>query len=60
MIEVAKAEILKTKKIHCPICGFRLCDVKTSEKINYYSHKTSVGIIVKCNKCKSKFNITIY
>lgn len=49
-----------TKKIHCPICGARLCDTNKSENISYTNTLyCSLGIIVKCHKCGRKFKINI-
>lgn len=44
--------------IHCPICGGRLCDSKSNEKVvvnkdNIFNN----GIILKCYKCRNKINI---
>lgn len=47
------------KKIHCPVCGGRLCDVKTSEKICKRKIQKGNGIVVKCYKCGRKINILI-
>lgn len=49
-----------TKKVHCPICGGRLCDVKENERICLDREKKSKnGIIIKCYKCGNKINISI-
>ena len=46
------------KKVHCPVCGARLCDVKENQKIceKIFSNNSD-GIIIKCYKCRRKFNI---
>lgn len=46
------------KKVHCPVCGARLCDVKKNQKISEENfNNNSDGIIIKCYKCRNKFNI---
>lgn len=47
------------KKVHCPVCGARLCDVKKNQKISegFFYKNNSSGIIIKCYKCRRKFNI---
>ena len=58
MLIVAENGCKNTKKVHCPICGGRLCDVSCSENVviskNYIN-----GIILKCYKCKNHFSISI-
>jgi RNase P subunit RPR2 len=46
------------KKVHCPKCGGRICDVDISEQIQL-AKETEHCIIVKCNKCGNKINISI-
>lgn len=60
MILLSKPTLNETKKIHCPICGGRLCDTYKTEKIRFInSSKDDFGIIVKCHKCGSKIKINI-
>ncbi len=60
MILLSKPTLKETKKIHCPICGGRLCDTNKTEKIRFIdSIKDDFGIIVKCHKCGSKIKINI-
>ncbi|MDY5399803.1 MAG: hypothetical protein ACI4XC_07040 [Eubacterium sp.] len=61
MITLSKSPTDNVKKVHCPICGGRLCDVKENERICLDKDKISEnGIIVKCYKCGNKINISIY
>ncbi len=50
---------IKVKKVHCPVCGARLCDVKKSQQISedFLNNDYLNGIIIKCYKCGRKFNI---
>jgi len=47
------------KKVHCPICGARLCDVKSTEFIRVVNSYSSGEIILKCYKCKSKIGVSM-
>ncbi len=61
MITLSKSPQENVKKVHCPICGGRLCDVNESESICLDNDKSTVnGIIIKCYKCGNKINISIY
>ena len=58
MIVISKSPQSNVKKVHCPICGGRLCDVIESEKI--CEKETIKNIIVlKCYKCGNKISISI-
>jgi len=57
MIVISTPPHKKVKKVHCPKCGGRLCDVIESEKIKI--GKCRQGIIVKCYKCGEKVSISI-
>ncbi len=60
MILLSKPILKETKKIHCPICGGRLCDTNKKEKIHITdSVQDDLGIIVKCHKCGTKIKINI-
>ncbi len=60
MILLSKNIQKETKKIHCPICGGRLCDTNKSEKILLVnSQQENSGIIIKCYKCGTKIKISI-
>lgn len=59
MITLSKAHTDNVKKVHCPLCGGRLCDVKASERI-CLEDKNGNGIIVKCYKCGNKISISIH
>lgn len=61
MVTLSKSPPDNVKKVHCPICGGRLCDVKENERICLDREKKSKnGIIIKCYKCGNKINISIY
>lgn len=61
MLILSKPYYEKMKKVHCPICGGRLCDVKKNERICFdKEQKSKNGIIVKCYKCGNKISISIY
>lgn len=58
MVALSIAPQINVKKVHCPICGGRICDVKENEKICFdKSYKN--GIIVKCYKCGNKIGVSI-
>ena len=59
MVTLSRAPAADVKKVHCPICGGRLCDVKVSERI-CFKNENENGIIVKCYKCGNKINISIH
>ncbi len=59
MITLSKFPSDNVKKVHCPICGGRICDVKENEKVYLEKDMEIDGIIIKCNKCKNKINITV-
>ena len=58
MIVISKSSPNNVKKVHCPVCGGRLCDVKDSERIHI--GKDNNGIIIKCYKCGNKLSISIH
>ena len=58
MIVISKFPPADVKKVHCPVCGGRICDVKSSEKICEIT-KGINGIILKCYKCGNKISISI-
>lgn len=47
------------KKVHCPICGARLCDAKSTELIRVAKSDSNSEIILKCYKCKSKIGVSM-
>ncbi len=60
MVALSKSAQDNVKKVHCPICGGRLCDVKENERICLDKENINKnGIIVKCYKCGNKINISI-
>lgn len=60
MVTLSKSPPDNVKKVHCPICGGRLCDVKEDERICLDNgNKSKSGIIVKCYKCGNKINISV-
>lgn len=60
MITLSKSPPDNVKKVHCPICGGRLCDVKENERICLDKEKkNNNGIIIKCYKCGNKINISV-
>lgn len=59
MVALSKSHSDNVKKVHCPICGGRICDVKENEKIYLEKDMETDGIIIKCYKCGNKINITV-
>lgn len=59
MIVLSKTFQRNVKKVHCPVCGGRLCDVKTSEQISTNKYDIKGEIIVKCHKCRNKIGISM-
>lgn len=59
MIVLSKYFQQKVKKVHCPVCGGRLCDVNLSEKISLNNQNTKSEIVLKCHKCKSKIGVSM-
>lgn len=59
MVTLSRASKINLKKVHCPICGARLCDVRESERIFLDKQINENGIIIKCHKCGNKINVTI-
>jgi len=57
MVVISAPPPKKVKKVHCPKCGGRLCDVVETEKIR--RGKNQYGIIVKCYKCGKTVSISI-
>lgn len=58
MVIISESLPDNVKKVHCPVCGGRLCDVKKSERICI--GKENNGIIIKCYKCGNKVSISIH
>jgi transcription elongation factor Elf1 len=58
MIVISKSPQSNVKKVHCPICGGRLCDVKESKRICECNNNED-GIVLKCYKCGNKISISI-
>ena len=58
MVIISAPPLKKVKKVHCPKCGGRLCDVVENETIR--KGKSRKGIIVKCYKCGKKVSISIF
>lgn len=59
MITLSQASQINLKKVHCPFCGARLCDVRVSERIFLDKQISENGIIIKCYKCGNKINVNI-
>ena len=59
MIVLSKCFQQKVKKVHCPVCGGRLCDVKISEDICMSDNDIKSVILLKCHKCKSKIGVSM-
>lgn len=59
MIILSKAPQKYLKKVHCPVCGARLCNVKNTESIRVNNHGVNGDIILKCYNCKGKIGISI-
>lgn len=60
MVVLSKSSTNNVKKVHCQICGGRLCDVKENERICLDNEKIVKNrIIVKCYKCGNKINISV-
>ena len=59
MIVLSKCFQQKVKKVHCPICGGRLCDVTSSERIFLNNRNSKSEIILKCHKCRNQIGITM-
>lgn len=60
MITVSEFPPDDVKKLHCPVCGGRLCDVRKNEIVCLEKVKNVNGIVLKCYKCGNKINISIY
>ena len=60
MVALSKSPPDNVKKVQCPFCGGRLCDVKENERIYLDKEKkNNNGIIIKCYKCGNKINISV-
>ena len=59
MITLSRVGEFDVKKVHCPICGGRLCDVKMSEQIFFDKNNMKSEIVLKCYKCGNKIGISI-
>lgn len=60
MITVSEIPPDDVKKLHCPVCGGRLCDVQKNETVCLENEKNINGIVLKCYKCGNKINISIH
>lgn len=59
MVTLSRAIESDVKKVPCPICSRRLCDVKMSEPVFLTDSKTKSEINVKCYKCKNIIGISM-
>lgn len=59
MIVLSKTFQQKVKKVHCPVCGGRLCDVVSSEKIFLNNQNIKSKLVLKCHKCRNQIGISI-
>ena len=59
MIVLSKTFQQKVKKVHCPVCGGRLCDVVSSEKIFLNNRNIKSELVLKCHKCRNQIGISI-
>ena len=59
MIVLSKYLQQNVKKVHCPVCGGRLCDVNSSEKVFMNKKNVKSEIVLKCHKCKSKIGVSM-
>ncbi len=59
MIVLSKTFQQKVKKVHCPVCGGRLCDVVSSEKIFLNNQNIKSELVLKCHKCRNQIGISI-
>ncbi len=57
MFVLSKATEKDVKKLSCPICGGRLCDIRITEKVSVEKCTTENELILKCYKCKNKIGI---
>lgn len=60
MITLSEFPPNNVKKVHCPVCGGRLCDVKKNEKICLDKEQNMSVIVVKCYKCGNKISISMH
>lgn len=58
MVTLSKVPQVNVKKVHCPICGGRICDVRESERI-CLDNSNKNCIIVKCYKCGNRIGVSI-
>lgn len=59
MIVLSKFFQQNVKKVHCPVCGGRLCDVNSSEKIFFNNNIMNSKIVLKCHKCRNQIGISM-
>lgn len=59
MIVLSKTFQQKVKKVHCPVCGGRLCDVVSSEKIFLNNQNMKSELVLKCHKCRNQIGISM-
>ena len=59
MIILSKYFQSNVKKVHCPICGGRLFDVNTSNKVFLNNNYKQSEIVMKCHKCRNQIGVTV-
>ena len=59
MIVLSKSFQPNVKKVHCPVCGGRLCDVNSSERIFLNNQNVKSEIVLKCHKCRNQIGISM-
>ncbi len=59
MIILSKTFQRSVKKVHCPVCGGRLCDVHSSEKVFLNNQNIKSEIVLKCHKCRNQIGISM-
>ena len=59
MIVLSKSFQQNVKKLHCPVCGGRLCDVHSSEKVFLNNQNIKSEIVLKCHKCRNQIGISM-
>lgn len=58
MVTLSPIPQTDVKKVHCSICGGRICDVRETEKI-CLGKDCEREIVVKCYKCGNKIGVSI-
>lgn len=59
MIVLSRTFQQNVKKVHCPVCGGRLCDVHSSEKVFLNKNDMKSEIVLKCHKCRNQIGISM-